>query len=450
LSNPPLLWAVLREPANLRFVVPILTELHRRGWDIAISFALPDRIDLDVRPIEWARSELPGARFEPFMLSAIAPGVRERALVAFRDLDSYLQQAPTWPSILKERWPDYLIRPLAALVRASHRAGRPWLVDNALLRAASSLVRRAAPYPKVLQAQLEELQPDRVLVSPMLYPASREIDVVAVARRNGIPTFGLVLSWDNLSSKGRFHDLPDRLMVWNEMQRREAENLHSIGRARIKIVGAPVFDFLFEPRSGDAARIRRKPYVLYAVSSKLALGPAGEVNIVRRLSAALRDRLGLAAPDILVRPHPKNRLGWGRASALAGVEIVNDAGFPESHTARKAFRDCLADAVAVIGLNTSMFIDASIVGTPCFALVGSEENQLVAGTLAHFAMLRKAAFLYEAVDEAEVACGVARLIEEGDDERRAAARERFVQSFVRPLGVGRAAAAAAADAIEGH
>jgi hypothetical protein len=447
LSRQHLVWAVLREPANLRFVVPILVELDCRGWEIVISFALQNRVETGEAAVSWARSELPRARFEPFALAGGDPGLRARALVAFRDLDSYVQHAPAWPPILRERWPDYLVRPLAYLVRMSQQLGRPGLVDNPVVRTAAWTARAAAPRPRALLRQLHRLKPDRVLVTPMLYPASREIDVIAAASRAGVPSVGLVLSWDNLSSKGSFHQVPDRVLVWNEEQRGEATSLHGLDPRRVEAIGAPVFDFLFERPGGEPARLPARPYVLYAVSSQLAMGPGGEVDVVTRLAAALRNRLGASAPTILVRPHPKNLNGW-KGMTRSGIEIWADPGFPESSAARDELRGSLAGAVAVIGINTSVFIEAAIVGTPSVALIASEAGLLVAGTLAHFAFLRNAGFLHEVASESDAAATIATLLVDGEDEERSRARARFVQSFVRPSGVERPAAEAAADAIE--
>jgi hypothetical protein len=33
-------------------------------------------------------------------------------------------------------------------------------------------------------------------------------------------------SWDHLTTKGLIHEMPDRIVVWNELQRTEAAELH--------------------------------------------------------------------------------------------------------------------------------------------------------------------------------------------------------------------------------
>ena len=56
-----------------------------------------------------------------------------------------------------------------------------------------------------------------MLVSPTVWPKDLvEADYIHAARSMGIPTIGYVNSWDNLTSKGTIHVLPDQLIVWNE------------------------------------------------------------------------------------------------------------------------------------------------------------------------------------------------------------------------------------------
>ena len=88
--------------------------------------------------------------------------------------------------------------------------------------------------------------------------------MVKAARALGLPTLMLVWSWDNLSSKAVLHEHPDRLLVWNETQAREAEELQGVAPERVEVVGAPNFDRFFaaveaagDRRSGEHDRLPR-------------------------------------------------------------------------------------------------------------------------------------------------------------------------------------------------
>src|SRR5438105_2458385 len=62
------------------------------------------------------------------------------------------------------------------------------------------------------------------------------------ARALGIPSGFLVYSLDNLSNKGRVHVAPDRTFAWNEVQRREAVELHGLDPGSVVVTGAARWD----------------------------------------------------------------------------------------------------------------------------------------------------------------------------------------------------------------
>src|SRR5919198_780043 len=61
-------------------------------------------------------------------------------------------------------------------------------------------------------------------------PVSEEIDLLKSARRLRIPTGICVGSWDKLTNKGMIKFVPERVFVWNDVQVREAVELHAIPR----------------------------------------------------------------------------------------------------------------------------------------------------------------------------------------------------------------------------
>src|SRR4051812_23358212 len=72
---------------------------------------------------------------------------------------------------------------------------------DAILRLAE---RRLPPDP-LFDAFLKTHQPDVLLVSPLVHFGPAQADLVASARRLGIPAWMLLYSWDNLSTKGALH-----------------------------------------------------------------------------------------------------------------------------------------------------------------------------------------------------------------------------------------------------
>ena len=82
-----------------------------------------------------------------------------------------------------------------------------------------ALAERQLPIDPVYESFLREQAPDVMLISPLVHFGSAQADFVAAARAVGIPVGMLLYSWDNLSTKGCLHRLPDWMFVWNERQR---------------------------------------------------------------------------------------------------------------------------------------------------------------------------------------------------------------------------------------
>src|SRR5699024_7327611 len=131
----------------------------------------------------------------------------------------------------------------------------------------------------------------------------------------GLPSIMLVWSWDNLSSKAVQNEHPDRLLVWNELQAREAVELHGMDADRVTAVGAANFDAFFEQLAG-AAPAAHPPTVLYLGSSP-KVAPV-EYAIFERWLAAVRP-LGAR---VVLRPHPAAREAWDGWDAPGGVEVI--------------------------------------------------------------------------------------------------------------------------------
>src|SRR6185437_6945977 len=108
-----------------------------------------------------------------------------------------------------------------------------------------------------------EQRPDVLVLSPHLMPGARHAEYVKSARALGIPTCVCIASWDNLSSKQLLRELPDRVVVWNDVQRREAREIHGVPDDRIVVTGAQGFDLWFDwrprPREEFAARVGLDP-----------------------------------------------------------------------------------------------------------------------------------------------------------------------------------------------
>jgi hypothetical protein len=329
------------------------------------------------------------------------------------------------------------------------RAARAWL----------EAVERAIPPAGDLMAYLREQRPDVVLLSPLLTVGSTQIDVLQAARASGVRTALCVASWDHLSSKARIRLLPDRVLVWNDTQAREAIELHGLDRGRLVVTGAQCFDQWFDrpprwTRQDFCARAGLPsdgPYIFYACSSLLAGSPP-EAPVVLEWIRHLRSAPDAAVrhSNVLIRPHPKRWKEWEAVDpqALMGAVVWPRGGAaPFAPDSRDEYFDSMSHASAIVGLNTSALIEGAIVGRPVHTVLLPEMTENQGGTL-HFRYL---------LEENGGPLMAARSLDEhaaqiGDSlvnaERAVLRNKQFIDAFIRPGGRTRPATDVFVEAVE--
>jgi hypothetical protein len=329
------------------------------------------------------------------------------------------------------------------------RAGRRVLSLDGLWTGYRSL-QRMIPADRVLVRRVAAERPDVVVGCPSLYPGAADVECLRAAQQLGIPTVVAVASWDNLSTKGALHLLPDRVLVWNQRLAEEAQRLHAIPPERVIVTGAAKFDAYFElgptlSRERFCSRLGidpARPYLLWLGSSHQVAGD--ETGFVAELARAVRADPRLSQLEVVVRPHPLNAAGW-EGFQHPGITVFPGRGQrPDMPRHRDDYFNTLTYAAAAIGVNTTAFLEAAIADRPCLSIVSERhrEGQVERG---HFQHLLHGGFL-EAVPSFEAAVETVAAILDGRDSRRAQ-RSRFVQSFVRPAGIRRPAGAVMAEAI---
>jgi hypothetical protein len=312
-------------------------------------------------------------------------------------------------------------------------------------------VERAVPEDPAIRGYLESQRPDLLLLTPLVDLGSSQIEYLRAARALRIPTGLCVWSWDHLSSKALIRDAPDRVLVWNATQKQEAITLHDVPADRVIVTGAQCFDWWFDRQpSRDCETFRREaglassPYLLW-VCSALIHGSAPEAPFVRKWIEALR-RSGssrLRAIPILVRPHPSRQAEWDGVD-LSPVNAVVWGGNPVDARSRADYFDTLYYSAAVVGINTSAFIEAAILGRPVHTLVVPETADNQTGTV-HFKYLLNAGG-----GLLEVARSFDEHVAQLDTSLAVSRREikPFVREFVRPHGINVPATARFVDAVE--
>jgi hypothetical protein len=151
--------------------------------------------------------------------------------------------------------------------------------------------------------------------------------------------------------------------------------------------------------------------------------------------------------NVLIRPHPSRTAEWDATDwrqpgvALWGANPIDEA-------SRGDYFDSLCYSHAVVGLNTSAFIEAGIVGRPVMAILTPEFHENQEGTL-HFRYLLEVAgglltVSRSLVEHTQQLAGVLG----GDTEAMLARQREFVREFVRPQGLGVPATTLLASELE--
>ncbi len=365
-----------------------------------------------------------------------------------RYLDARYNGTPHLTARARERAPRVVVMLAERFVRPEQRARLAGVLRS---------MERALPRARHLEDYIRAKHPDLVVITPLVELGSPQMEHLAAAKAVGVRTMLPIASWDHLSSKALVRSLPDAILVWNPVQKREAMDMHGVPESLITVTGAQCYDQWFnrapslsrDQFSSKVGLRADRPYVLYLCSS-LFRGTANEALFVERWVAALRASQDPRLRDIgiLIRPHPQRLQEW-KAVDLSGYQNLAFWGaHPIDDEAKNDYFDSMYYAASVIGLNTSAFLEAAAVGKPVHTILDediSRQNQ--EGTI-HFhylttvggGLLRVARSLD---DHLQQLAGT--LVGDGGSDAMAA---RFVEGFVRPFGLDVAATPKFVEAVE--
>jgi hypothetical protein len=443
---------VARHFAALRNYESVIRGLAARGHDLELAALQDDGLGGHAMVQRW-QAELPSLTigWAPGRPASDSEAVTQKVRFALdwvRYLSPAYRQAPRLVARARERTPRAMLW-LTSVPGMQTAPMRRWF--TAALRG----LERALPRVPDVDRFLAERRPDLVMLTPLIGLGSPELDYLRSAQTMGLRTLFGVWSWDNLSSKALIRWVPDRITVWNETQRTEAVELHNVPADRVVVTGAQCFDQWFDrtPSRDRAAfcadvGLPDAPFVLY-VCSALFRGSPVEAEFVRRWLVRLRasDDPRLRSMPVLVRPHPSRLKEWNDITLDDLGPVVLRGRNPIDADARADYFDSLSHAVAVVGLNTSAFLEAAIAGRPVLAVLLDEFRENQEGTL-HFPYLLHVAggLLYTTRSLDAHAAQLSEIV--ADPERHAARSTRFVEAFLRPHGRGQAATPRVIAALE--
>jgi hypothetical protein len=429
----------VRTPANVRQYEAVLRALAARGHQVQL-----------VKEPFWGK-------WPPFVLALAetCPGIRLETLPALKHDDLWevathlrrarfylrffgpaYRNAPGLLSRARKRAPEWTVR----LAEMGGPVGR-WFLMRLF-----DLLEQSTRTAAILHPFLRDRNPDLVVATPLVVLRTAQLDLIRAALELGIRNVFAAASWDHLSSKGLLNFTPQRILVWNDVQKNEAIDLYHLPADRIVVTGAQVFDDWFDKkpstsREAFCARLglrTDRPILLYVCSSLLEASPEEPAFVLRWIRHLRESRHPILQEcGILVRRHPERAEGWDGID-FAGLDNVVCwpplGESPVDERSKTDYFDSMYHAAAVVGLNTSAMIEAAIVGRPVHTVLLPEFWDNQEGTLHfHYLLDGPNAVLRATRSLDDHACDLAGILEGRDPDPSRSAR--FVGAFVRPRGI---------------
>ena len=323
-SGKPLKILFVMEHPGVGSLMPALRILHGRGHHLVLGYEALKSVESH-RELQELADDCPGLEFMQL------PQMGGSGSVA---LAAWLRRSIDYLRYLEPRYRDAVKLRARAARKAPHGIrnfakgvkllGPPGIAG--VKRALQVLETRLEPPPHI-QAFLAEQKPDVLLLAHLLPIGTTHADYLRAAKRLGIPTAFPVRGWDNLTNKGLLRDAPEAVLVWNDLQAKEARRAapHPRGQhpphrsAALRPVVRAEPSRSREEFCRDVGLRADRPVVLYVCSSGFVA--KNEVDFVRSWIERLRERgEPFAEAGFLVRPHPLNAAQWADVDLGDGGE----------------------------------------------------------------------------------------------------------------------------------
>lgn len=457
------LLVVIRKKGYFRFVQPILDELISKLDIVIVS---PDVDELfesgescplvfhqPIKHVRWMNALL-GYRKPEKSVGWITALLREhmRGVMAY----AYWALLGILNSPALDRFGRWVVRSstLQKLVyRCTNlvtRLGFGQKTAGLLLRSFRRLENRTVD--RNILDHVQEIAPDLILSIPGIYPHTWDIDYIKAGRSLKIPTIIQVASWDHLSGKGWISVVPDRLFVWNKDQAMQAPDFHAVSEESVIPIGSPSFDWIFDgnylqSRSEFCQEIGLDDGLPFIVWAESAPGNCDdEPAVVNTLIREMQKFPNLSNCQVLIRPHPNNHSTDWESVRGTKIHIWQNSEFPTGREAKCGLYNSITHASAIVGLSTSVFLEASILDRPVGLIKtldtvdGSVFNQSL-----HFEKMLQNKFPVATENETDCANWLSQIIDGNDISKEA--RQSFASWFFRPRGIERPSAEVAAEEI---
>ncbi|MGQ0732039.1 MAG: CDP-glycerol glycerophosphotransferase family protein [Acidobacteriota bacterium] len=208
-----------------------------------------------------------------------------------------------------------------------------------------------------------------------------EIPLLRTAVRRGVWSAALDSSWDNFTNKLLPVRRVNRLLVWNDVMKQQAIDLHGYEADEIRVVGTPQWDRYFRDgvtltREAFCARVGADPArKLVTVTTTPRELYAHHDHVIRVLVAAIRGGAFAGPAQVLVRLHPRDELRHYtefdqvpevilekpfRQSVRSGDGLAVDV----TADAQQHLADTLRHSDVIVNVASTIAVEAAIFDTP--------------------------------------------------------------------------------------
>jgi len=263
------------------------------------------------------------------------------------------------------------------------------------------------------------------------------VPFLLAARRLGLPVVAHIASWDHTVGKGVISPYCDLYVVQNQVMQDDLRRYHGIASERVRVTGWPQTDLLHRRRSRSEyesllahyALDSARPVVL--VAGNTPSNAPYEGRFVERL-LAWRDESPAMRPQLLFRPHPRDRdwrARFGAANGRDGVAIQE-----ASFTDLEDLATLLQHADAVVCNAGTILLDALVGDRPAVCVLYDEgapagESWAAKNVIGkHYEELAASSAFYRAESFDEVVAGIEQALAHPDE--LAAQRRRAVEQVV--------------------
>ena len=238
---------------------------------------------------------------------------------------------------------------------------------------------------------LEKYKPDLAFFPSLIY--SEDYVLAKAAKKRGVKTLGMTLSWDNFYSKTLLLVKPDNLLLHTKNILSQAQKFGDWDSPNVSAVGIPQYDRYFKKENISSREEffrsigadPSKKLILYAFSGKAGFNI--ELKIVELLHKYLVEKQINDDIQVLIRPYPRYDFPKEKLEAmkqkygfLAASPVAHPTGEKGDWEFDKEALDFLSSSLAhadlVVTMYSTFFIEAAIFDKPLVAVGFDGEKEL--------------------------------------------------------------------------